>query len=66
MKLLVVSHIRNHQFVVKSHLKVKSISIYATCYGVSEDCNTAVDFDPFGPRFKFVTAFTKATNVASV
>ena len=61
MKLLVVSHIRSHQYVVMNQLKLKSISI---CYEVSEDCNTAVAFDLFGPSFKFVTAFTKGTNVA--
>ena len=45
---------------------MKSIAIYATCYEVPEDCNADVAFDLFGPRFKFVTAFTKDTNVASV
>jgi len=61
MKLYVVSHVTNHQCVF-----MKSIAIYATCYKVPEDLNAAVAFDLFGPRFKFVTAFTKDANVASV
>ena len=61
VKLLVVSHITNYQCVV-----VVSITIYATCYEVSEDLNAAVAFDLFGSRFKFVTAFTKDSNIVSV
>jgi len=33
---------------------------------VPEDLNAAVAFDLFGPRFKFVTAVTKDTNIASI